>query len=1028
MVSETLKDNITEIIEKGNIDDLKYFLTKNIESIEFNEHLYETAFKYNKNLEAVKWICKSNWIKNKRTRQNNREYRCTENLKNILRNERFKFTSDFIITLLKYERLDYVKYIFADYLYNNECIINCLLIRKRSNRKNKTYKKIIKTEQSKIKININNLFLKVKKHGPSRNQFLNMIDYILDCANKHIITLNVTIPYVKLLLYAFATNNTKAVEWVLVQAKEENIIIDLNNEIFYENSLSISLYKFNRKIVELILDYANEHNLSLNLVKNYNKNKICFPIMNAIIEDKLEIIIVIMKYLIEKDINFDINYQDDFSAENLISYAVRKNSTVLVDMIMEYANKHHILLDLFDFYDNSICSAVINAMKNDNIIMVMTLMKYINEHNIIFDINYKDKNSNDNLLSYATRKNNTELIEIIIDYANNHDDDLNNNFSYGINEIVDALLQNAMGNDNIKMAMVKYIFKNNIKIDMEHKNWDWRSKENNNKLIKRIINLTINSDNKKERSLENSMKNDNSSTVKMLMEYIINNNIIFDINDPIDSTGNNLLLYATHQNNTVLVDMIINYAYNNNIILDTDKQNNYKKDSLDYCIENKNVSIIIKIRDYIENTRRQQNNENNQKLKDFLKNNEEKIEFSECLCEEAFKNNNLEAIELLCESNRMKNLAQGINNQEYRCTENLKNILRNERFKFTSDFIITLLKYERLDYVKYIFEDYLYNNECIIKCLLYRKQSNRKDSLDNYIQEMIKNEKNKIEIDINEVFLMVRNQGYDSVDKVDYILDCANKNIITLTITIPYEKLLISAIATNNTKAVEWVMVQAKNNDIVINMNKKIFFDEFLSTSLSLYNKEIVKLILDYASEHNISLNLITDYNNNKICFPIMNAITNDNLEVVITIIKYLIEKDIDFDINYRDQFPAENLISYAVRKNSTELVDMIMEYANKHHISLNLFDFYDNSICSVVINAMKNDNINMVMKLMKYINEHNIIFNIYYKDENSNDNLLSYATKKNSTELMDMIKDYTNNVIYFVCIITILLIKMNTL
>jgi len=116
-------------------------------------------------------------------------------------------------------------------------------------------------------------------------------------------------------------------------------------------------------------------------------------------------------------------------------------------------------------------------------------------------------------------------------------------------------------------------------------------------------------------------------------------------------------------------------------------------------------------------------NKNNEELETFLKENENDIDYHEQLYEIAFEVKNLKGVELLCKWNHKKNVKLGKNNSSYCCTKNLINILRNEYFDFTSNFIMTLLKYDRLDYVRYIFKNYIYNNISIIDCLVFRKKS-----------------------------------------------------------------------------------------------------------------------------------------------------------------------------------------------------------------------------------------------------------------------------------------------------------------
>jgi len=415
-------------------------------------------------------------------------------------------------------------------------------------------------------------------------------------------------------------------------------------------------------------------------------------------------------------------------------------------------------------------------------------------------------------------------------------------------------------------------------------------------------------------------------------------------------------------------------------------------------------------------------NKESSEIKEFLKKNEYTILFHEQLFENSFKHNSYNVIELLCKGNWSKNQNLKKNNRKYSCTKNLINILRNGSFNFSSSFFANLLKYDRLDYIKYILENYLYNNQCILSILVFRKESNGDIFKDGFIGRIINHEKSKVKIDINDLFQISKDHNlyykynscsdsyHHSLNLTSYILDCANKNIITVNIPNDeekkYEKLLLSAISSNNSNIVEWIMIYAKKHHVNINLNDEIFHESPLSIPISNSNNKIVKLILKYADEE---FNILKYCSDKKICFTLLNAMAKDKVEIVTSIMQYIISNDIDIDINYQDDYCEEKLLFYATKRKNYRLVKMVIDYAIKKKKKIDLVDESHDNICLPIMISILEEELEIIILIIQYIINYNIEFNINYRDNISDENLLSYATRENSMKLFKMVMSYVD-------------------
>jgi len=126
-----------------------------------------------------------------------------------------------------------------------------------------------------------------------------------------------------------------------------------------------------------------------------------------------------------------------------------------------------------------------------------------------------------------------------------------------------------------------------------------------------------------------------------------------------------------------------------------------------------------------------------------------------------------------------------------------------------------------------------------------------------------------------------------------------------------------------------------------IKINNKTETENYpLLNAISLDNIEIVKLLMNYASINNIVLEL----NEKDIYFPLLEAINNNNIEMVILLMEYATEHNIILKINEKDKEGwSPLLISNADNVDNAEIIKLLMKYANQNNIILEINEKFQN-------------------------------------------------------------------------------------
>eukprot|EP00833_Pecoramyces_ruminatium_P012474 jgi/Orpsp1_1/1186506/evm.model.d7180000051081.1 len=109
----------------------------------------------------------------------------------------------------------------------------------------------------------------------------------------------------------------------------------------------------------------------------------------------------------------------------------------------------------------------------------------------------------------------------------------------------------------------------------------------------------------------------------------------------------------------------------------------------------------------------------------------------------------------------------------------------------------------------------------------------------------------------------------------------------------------------------------------------------------------MVKLLIEYANQHQIilELNEKNDYGN----YPLLEAINNNNIEIVKLLIEYANQHQIILELNEINKNEEYPLLK-AITCDNIKIVKLLIDYANQHQISLknnksNIFDVFQKNL-----------------------------------------------------------------------------------
>jgi len=339
-----------------------------------------------------------------------------------------------------------------------------------------------------------------------------------------------------------------------------------------ENAIKFNDPKFVKKVLRYAVNLSERKNLSHeNMINpcraifchnmNEKTNQETYPFLEAIKQNNLEIVKLLVDYANAYDIIININERDYWWGNYPLLEAIKQNNIEIVDLLVSYdyqkMNEINKKIELKNY-------PMLEAIKYKNIEIVKRLIDYAEHHNIIININEKNALRH-NPIQNAIQHNNIPIVQLLLDYTSNHDIMIN----------LEELFKASVKQNSIEMVNVfmDYANEHNLKININDLDeWD-------------------------NSSLMEAISRNNLNMVKLLMTYAKNHEILININER-NSFGSFPLFEATSNNNDEIVETLINYANDHKIIIDLNKKDHQKNYSLMKAIKLNNQYILKLIIDY----------------------------------------------------------------------------------------------------------------------------------------------------------------------------------------------------------------------------------------------------------------------------------------------------------------------------------------------------------------------------------------------------------------------------------------------
>ncbi|ORX78360.1 hypothetical protein BCR32DRAFT_282344 [Anaeromyces robustus] len=170
------------------------------------------------------------------------------------------------------------------------------------------------------------------------------------------------------------------------------------------------------------------------------------------------------------------------------------------------------------------------------------------------------------------------------------------------------------------------------------------------------------------------------------------------------------------------------------------------------------------------------------------------------------------------------------------------------------------------------------------------------------------------------------------------------------------------------------------------------YYYEKLYNALSVEKGDFktIKLLLDYTEENNI--NLIMNDNSNKMNL-LYYASESNNIELAMLLTEY--SKKHIIILNIRDKYPISQC---AFEKNYIEMIILLLDYINKNNITINIkigyyYSLYNNEKKKRIGHeeyplsyTVLKDNIEIVKLLIDYANKYNIFMNVNDHENKNNE------------------------------------------
>jgi len=304
----------------------------------------------------------------------------------------------------------------------------------------------------------------------------------------------------------------------------------------------------------------------------------------------------------------------------------------------------------------------------------------------------------------------------------------------------------------------------------------------------------------------------------------------------------------------------------------------------------------------------------------------------------------------------------------------------------------------RFDIIKLIIDKQIFNNEDIFNCAITYNNNRIAKFLLHYDASLLC---------YNYLIYYFYRKKTLNPQKIHFILNIKKDK--------PYKisEILCRLIELNDLKTFKNLL---NYNDMNINFVIEIL--SFCKNKVALSNEELEKIIYHPSYNNFLDINEKTKYRK----YPLLNAVKKNNIKFVKLIVDYAKKFNIILELNNADE--SYSPIFQSILQDNFDIIKLLIDYAEENNIILNLNVKNYNGDYPLLI-AVKNKNKNknkdknkdknkkeIVKLLIDYAQKFNIILELNKKNNNQESPIL-LALKSNNKELVQLFLEYakTNNI-----------------
>jgi len=188
-----------------------------------------------------------------------------------------------------------------------------------------------------------------------------------------------------------------------------------------------------------------------------------------------------------------------------------------------------------------------------------------------------------------------------------------------------------------------------------------------------------------------------------------------------------------------------------------------------------------------------------------------------------------------------------------------------------------------------------------------------------------------------------------------------------------------------------------KHVTLSFNNNKNKWNIHPIDLAISVNNRKLVELLLDYANKYHILLDL--NHKRKKGIYPLLDTMRNGNEDILRSLFHYADDHQFILNINDSDIY-GNRPFEVSLKNNDDYLVECLLQYANDHHLKI---DIEDN------ISLLNKHNVHVLNILIDYADKHSIMLNVNAKNSEGSFPLLSACACRYSGYYINSLFEHAN-------------------